>query len=160
MPDIFAGLDIRRRLPQAAQRPGPEGREMARGASVEASKTPTAEAVSKGRWSRRDERTERGGPSFFCGSKSARSARGAAGLGSRGRVRRTGADTQGLPSGGSGLKRCLQGTFWGHGPPEEAFSPGSSRGFDARGLRIPVHLKEQVGEQVGERAHWTNEHKS
>ena len=45
---------------------------------------------------------------------------------------------------------CPKGTFLGHGSPEEGISPGSSRGLDARGLRVVVHIDEQVGEQVNE----------
>jgi hypothetical protein len=136
--------DIRRRY---SPRPGPEGREMARAASVSASKTPTAKAVSEGRC------PERGGSSVR-GSACERSEREetqglAVGVGP--------GDSQGTTPtrtawrvGGLGRKKALLSAFLGHGPPEQAVSPGSSRGLDARGLRELVHLDEQVGEQVSE----------
>jgi len=123
------------------------GRKASEASCVSASSTPTADPDSEGLEPRRGERSERGG------SSASEASKGAAGIGSRGRDRLQAghdADTHGLASGGSGPKKRPFGAFWGHGPSEQAASPGSSRGLDARGLRKPVHLSEQVGERVSE----------
>ena len=151
--------NIRRRPPQAAQRPGPEGPGDGQAASVSAAKTPTAEPVSEVFWPF-GTKARAWRLLFFAkriGSVSCKRSRRDRQSGSARKGRRRHAR---LGERGVWPKKCPQGTFLGHGLPEQAVSPGSSRGLDARGLRIPVHLNEQVGEQVSEQVKKMNEYKS
>jgi len=146
---IFAG-GIRRKAAAGGPARGTgrwPGRKASAASCVSASKTPTADPGSEGLEPRRGERSERGG------SSASEASKGAAGIGSRGRPRRQTGTTPtrtAWRAGGLAHKKRPLGAFWGHGPPEQAASPGSSRGLDARGLRKPVHLAEQVGERVSE----------
>ena len=139
----YSPKDIRQRPPQAAQRPGLEGREMAQAASVSAAKTPTAEPDREGLWSRRDERPERVALRDSEGALSRALLCVSTGVATRGRQSGSGRGIDetrrrhaGLVSGGPGSKRTRFTRFFDTmASPRQGVSPGSSRGFDARGLR-------------------------
>ena len=111
---IFA-IGRRRRPSGRGQRDG----EMAPAASVSAAKTPTAEPVSEGAFSRLREKAPSVAeiPQFTLRSKVGIDA----GIGSRGRVLAEtglGTDTHGLLSGGSEARMCPFTHVFGHGLPE------------------------------------------
>jgi len=98
---------------------------------VSAAKTPTAEPVREGLWSRRDERTERGGPSHLR-SNSVRSTRegpegSAVGVDPWQRPGATPTRTA-CRVGGLSEKYAVSGTFWAMASPSKAYLPAQAEG--------------------------------